>query len=1039
MENKNICLISCTLPIDDKMIIVWNELAESLDNVNYKLVLLTTTIHSEMKFSYINIPFTLDNFDSLNIELPDESHLDESVTALSMTQREIEWFGKEKDNWLKHFNGYYKCKAFYRSVIQSLIPSVILAWQNSLPQSNILKRLAEEYSIPNLVIERGMLPDTFMLEKSGHVALSNILNDFSIRKVIKENSISDNYEAVKKYFLSSKPVKYNQKSYEESELFLRKTNFKDKPLVVYFSHIDSAVGLYPEDTMLSQKTRLAFHNTKETVSALSNLAVRNNFHLIIKLHPHDNNNYEDNVKGNTEIIKDFNYQILMEKADVLAFSCTTLQFEALLYEKPILLLCRSELSGLGIAYEALSEELLTSTLELATNRIDFEKKIIKSKQFIHWVSNNFLFSYYENTPIANTLKDMAAYVAELGANNDLQPFEERICKLDKFLKSIDYDLQYTHSGFGNLNIDKPTMNNYYNNIQSLKLLFSEYEANCSNYQVLKEIAEILLNIESYNEVSKIYCFIDALKKKQDKLAKLKAVNKEIDNNNYKTSSYFSEEAKYEQFIYSLNSNKWHNLDELAELTKSMSIFEKIKVAEILVNKKNLSVAKQLLELVLIDEPENIYALNDYAIVLIVEKDYNNAFECIQRVLKNEPTNKIALDSLTFLKDKVDKIVLEKNVDKDIVEKELLIEAENLIEFGKYDEAKKLLESILNHNTQNTDALNDLAAVHILQKNYYYAEYLINEILRNNPQNQVAKENKSYIESLGLTKLSEHIEVVKFFSQSDFNQYTNKMKEEQERRNAYEMSFIRNEEPFYYMGKCSVCNKEANFSVDYMFSHERDGKKIPNWRERIVCPSCNLNNRMRAFIHFVNIEFSPNDDSKIYLTEQTTALFKYYSEEYKSAIGSEYLGETVPLGVYNNDGLRNEDIVALTFPDNEFDLILSLDVLEHVPDFQKAFKEMYRVLKPNGKLIFSVPFAWDSSSNIIRAVVKDDGIHHLLPPEYHGDPINSDGCLCYQYFGWEVIDNLKSVSFQEVYVGSIYSRQYGYLGRGNLFFVATKQS
>lgn len=48
---------------------------------------------------------------------------------------------------------------------------------------------------------------------------------------------------------------------------------------------------------------------------------------------------------------------------------------------------------------------------------------------------------------------------------------------------------------------------------------------------------------------------------------------------------------------------------------------------------------------------------------------------------------------------------------------------------------------------------------------------------------------------------------------------------------------------------------------------------------------------------------------------------------------------------------------LTFPDNEFDTVVSTEVLEHVPDPQRAVREMYRVLKPGGHLILSTPQYW----------------------------------------------------------------------------------
>ncbi len=42
-------------------------------------------------------------------------------------------------------------------------------------------------------------------------------------------------------------------------------------------------------------------------------------------------------------------------------------------------------------------------------------------------------------------------------------------------------------------------------------------------------------------------------------------------------------------------------------------------------------------------------------------------------------------------------------------------------------------------------------------------------------------------------------------------------------------------------------------------------------------------------------------------------------------------------------------------DNSLDCVVVLEVLEHVKDPQKALSEIWRVLKPNGKIILSTPF------------------------------------------------------------------------------------
>ena len=49
-----------------------------------------------------------------------------------------------------------------------------------------------------------------------------------------------------------------------------------------------------------------------------------------------------------------------------------------------------------------------------------------------------------------------------------------------------------------------------------------------------------------------------------------------------------------------------------------------------------------------------------------------------------------------------------------------------------------------------------------------------------------------------------------------------------------------------------------------------------------------------------------------------------------------------------------DIQALPFDDNSFDLILCNHVLEHIPDDQKALRELCRVLRPGGLAFLLVP-------------------------------------------------------------------------------------
>jgi SAM-dependent methyltransferase len=114
------------------------------------------------------------------------------------------------------------------------------------------------------------------------------------------------------------------------------------------------------------------------------------------------------------------------------------------------------------------------------------------------------------------------------------------------------------------------------------------------------------------------------------------------------------------------------------------------------------------------------------------------------------------------------------------------------------------------------------------------------------------------------------------------------------------------------------------------------------------------------------------------------------------------------------------------------------VFEHIPNYKKALAECCRCLKPGGMLLFSVPFVKTSAKNIVRAQVSNTGeVIHLLPPEYHGDPLRSEGCLSFYHFGWEILDELNTMRFKDVKALLYWSQELGYLGGEQVIFMATK--
>lgn len=52
------------------------------------------------------------------------------------------------------------------------------------------------------------------------------------------------------------------------------------------------------------------------------------------------------------------------------------------------------------------------------------------------------------------------------------------------------------------------------------------------------------------------------------------------------------------------------------------------------------------------------------------------------------------------------------------------------------------------------------------------------------------------------------------------------------------------------------------------------------------------------------------------------------------------------------------VTDLKFENNQFDTVLCTQVLEHVFEHDRMMKEAFRVLKPGGHIILTVPFAWE---------------------------------------------------------------------------------
>lgn len=123
------------------------------------------------------------------------------------------------------------------------------------------------------------------------------------------------------------------------------------------------------------------------------------------------------------------------------------------------------------------------------------------------------------------------------------------------------------------------------------------------------------------------------------------------------------------------------------------------------------------------------------------------------------------------------------------------------------------------------------------------------------------------------------------------------------------------------------------------------------------------------------------------------------QECPAYIPSQFFPDVAPGDIV--DGMRSENLEALTFADNSIDLHVTQDVLEHLFTPAKAFQEIARTLKPGGMHICTVPIVNKGRPSRIRARLEKGQVVHLAPEEYHGNPIGDGRSLVTVDWGYDI--------------------------------------
>jgi SAM-dependent methyltransferase len=204
--------------------------------------------------------------------------------------------------------------------------------------------------------------------------------------------------------------------------------------------------------------------------------------------------------------------------------------------------------------------------------------------------------------------------------------------------------------------------------------------------------------------------------------------------------------------------------------------------------------------------------------------------------------------------------------------------------------------------------------------------------------------------------------------------------------------------------CSYCER-----VNQMTTNLKNGWN--DLRGQFICVICGLNNRQRFFYNCIKNYIKNYTELDVLLFEHVTLFYERLNSKFKNLTSCEFNDYSTKSGdffIVKNKKTINQNIQNTSYKDDCFDLILHQDVLEHVPDFKISIQETYRILKPKGYSLFSIPLFTKRNKTITRAKIINNRIIHTLEPRYHGSPLSKNGSLVFHEFGLDLFKEIKSL-------------------------------
>ena len=148
--------------------------------------------------------------------------------------------------------------------------------------------------------------------------------------------------------------------------------------------------------------------------------------------------------------------------------------------------------------------------------------------------------------------------------------------------------------------------------------------------------------------------------------------------------------------------------------------------------------------------------------------------------------------------------------------------------------------------------------------------------------------------------------------------------------------------------CPICGGTFREMKPVVASCSLRGVETDHYTPNAICPRCHSSIRHRFVVEYLRTETDLlAKPQRVLHFAPEIGIYKMFQRN-----GADNVAADIDPSRFI--GAMFADILNIPFPDNDFDAVICIHVLEHIEDDQKAIREIYRVLKPRGHAILAVP-------------------------------------------------------------------------------------